>query len=305
MSLVGLQVGQMVRCGDDRYVVAGRTTATKEYLETGEQVAIKGGPGSGHRGHAGRPGKRGGSAPGIATGVLSGSGVEVKGAIAHVLSQMQRQLHATQREEVSVIDRNGRILYTAVGGQGEAVYGFERSPEMTEAFNDGHIVAHSHPVDRPFSDADVASFLRHDNFTHTLIVTKDGKVYRLSKTRNTDRSKYERGSIGDRVREIVGMEPSRSATAIFEAAERGYVIAVTEMARQVGLEYSVGQASDFGGKAFVNGRWFTLDGSSFTDPPPGAMRENWPGFDVETELKHEHAGVAAKAIGEDWKEKET
>jgi len=35
------------------------------------RVRLKGGPGSGHRGHAGRPGKRGGSSPGTGAGLVS------------------------------------------------------------------------------------------------------------------------------------------------------------------------------------------------------------------------------------------
>ena len=42
----------------------GAAVAPWRYVVDAEGLEIKGGPGSGHHGHAGRPGKRGGSAPG-------------------------------------------------------------------------------------------------------------------------------------------------------------------------------------------------------------------------------------------------
>lgn len=42
------------------------------------RVEEKGGPGSGHRGHSGRPGKIGGSSPGIGTGGVVGDKVRYR-----------------------------------------------------------------------------------------------------------------------------------------------------------------------------------------------------------------------------------
>ena len=72
------------------------------------KVTLKGGPGSGHRGHAGRPGLVGGSAPGITAGLAFAPGVsdDVKREVSKVYYSMPRGVRDLI-SEITVTDEKG------------------------------------------------------------------------------------------------------------------------------------------------------------------------------------------------------
>lgn len=69
------------------------------------KVIEKGGPGSGHHGHAGRPGKVGGSAPGDRENYLS----EINEAVSALPQHHQDKLSDVKIEVVSKINTDGKI----------------------------------------------------------------------------------------------------------------------------------------------------------------------------------------------------
>ena len=77
-------------------------------------IRLKGGPGSGHRGHAGRPGLVGGSAPGV--GVISGRGTKVALAIKRMMPEKNRRdldIPATGLPDASVRSNGDPIIVLA------------------------------------------------------------------------------------------------------------------------------------------------------------------------------------------------
>lgn len=104
----------------------------------------KGGPGSGDFSHSGRPGIVGGS----------GKGTEdIHGRIHKTTDKIRNLTH----EEGMLFDKNGKLLYHE-GKEGD-VYQFEPSPEFEEKLH-GNIFVHNHPVDLPFSEADMETAFR-------------------------------------------------------------------------------------------------------------------------------------------------
>ncbi|MCK9600148.1 MAG: hypothetical protein M0R06_13980, partial [Sphaerochaeta sp.] len=83
-----------------------------------KSLRLKGGPGSGHHGHAGRPGKHGGSLPGdvamsIRTG-LAGTERKVKGKVAAISRKYIKKLQAAVKRKADVSEIRGLIVASTI-----------------------------------------------------------------------------------------------------------------------------------------------------------------------------------------------
>ena len=117
-----------------------------------------GGSGSGHFGHAGRPGKRGGSAP---------KGAGVLGAIGRCSGR--------DTEYLVVLDGSGTIIEEH-DGDAESVG--DRLPDAAK------VTVHNHPEPVTFSPSDLEVFISH-GLTDQYVVDSNNTVYHLSKTEDT------------------------------------------------------------------------------------------------------------------------
>lgn len=245
---------------------------------------VKGGKGSGHRGHRGRPGHRGGSVPGSNIGPFPSERIEFQGALNRAVDVAHRTAKLAGREEVSVISKDGNVLYTGLGGEGPSAgtpgsgYGVTESPELTDALDQGDTVVHGHPLEVSFSDSDVRSFLIHPNLERTIVVTGNGTVYILSKTERTSESQYLAGrTVRDRAMEIVHRGgPYGSDKAEWMARREAYDTAMEDMARDTGLQYDVRKIDDFSGLQYAGGRWWGKEGEMISNVPPAAKSFSKP-----------------------------
>lgn len=114
--------------------------------------AEKGGPGSGHHGHQGRPGHRGGSAPGkgkMPNPVSSNEAVQVL-KIQAVRDAEEKCLRTPGKEEAIIVGSTGNVLFE-VAGTDNAVYFQEyQIPQLKDA-----TLVHDHPGGRCLSPEDI------------------------------------------------------------------------------------------------------------------------------------------------------
>jgi hypothetical protein len=119
-------------------------------------TVLEGGPGSGFRGHRGRPGQIGGSLPGGAAGKTSPEGGEPTGGEAPVVSLYDAEkevfggpLRTGTPERLLVMDKQGKEL-AVVWGEDTSV---DVSPALERKLR-GKIVTHNHPSGCSFSEND-------------------------------------------------------------------------------------------------------------------------------------------------------
>lgn len=148
--------------------------------QTATQLAevIRGGPGSGHHGHAGRPGEVGGSLPsGARADPLSMAGMKAlnKWERARVPSKEQGE------EGILVLD-DGTVI--GADEQGPTSVNFNPTT-MVNALKTGPVViTHTHPTDMPLSVGDVISSM-WDGVEEVRAVTAS-TIYRMKFTLTAD-----------------------------------------------------------------------------------------------------------------------
>ena len=101
------------------------------YTRINAPVFVKGGPGSGYHGHAGRPGKVGGSAP---------DGVQDREKLDEALAQVESEIRIQTYETLVVLDKNGNKLDSSDGASNHVVVS-----DKTLSFMKGNIITHNHP----------------------------------------------------------------------------------------------------------------------------------------------------------------
>lgn len=137
-----------------------KTKNENELLTNLLKTALKiGGPGSGHFGHAGRPGLVGGSAP---------------SKLSSRLNEIEKNISNHSTEHTYVFDKRGNSLIENRIGD-EFSVGF--SKEEVAKFN-GAILTHNHPDNSPISLGDIV-FLQEHNLQELRAVTKD-YIYSIS-----------------------------------------------------------------------------------------------------------------------------
>lgn len=141
-----------------------------ELAEWLERMVIRGGPGSGHRGHKGRPGKVGGSLPreegltgpvqthfqGMGEAVAKETKETVEGfgfndrtpELLERLEEIESMIKDSEIEHAYVIDMNGEIIWNDIGGR-DHVY----IPEDVTMEN--AILFHNHPRSTSLSPEDL------------------------------------------------------------------------------------------------------------------------------------------------------
>jgi hypothetical protein len=166
-------------------------------------VVERGGPGSGHRGHAGRPGERGGSAPGSGGGEKArqvrtsgsqesvglrtyyareeiGTRPRVPAVQARSARRMEREFAGMDRKraERSVLySPDGQVLIDQGGTAWSDAFGASVAydDEQLAAIRavPGLILTHNHPVGSSFSDSDLI-FAAHNSLAEIRAVGTDG-----------------------------------------------------------------------------------------------------------------------------------
>lgn len=134
----------------------------------------KGGPGSGHWGHAGRPGQIGGSLP---AGIYLALNKTTRRNVRISVAQCQRYGLQTGNEICNLLDRDGTI-FSVIGGNHNSVI-LDKN-DMGKA----SILVHNHPSSSSLSVDDVGIMSEH-KLDHMIVIGHDGTLYRLSVTNKT------------------------------------------------------------------------------------------------------------------------
>jgi hypothetical protein len=154
----------------------------KDFRLVGQDV--KGGPGSGNFGHAGRPGYVGGSSPthGAALGGLT---QKVISRASRGVSEVQRLGIRTGNEAAYSVSRDGKKNNGTIRGSTDAC-------DLSNLTGyDNFLTIHNHPESSSFSGADVAMlFSPNVGSQHMIVVGHDGTLYRLSKMKDTPKDFY-------------------------------------------------------------------------------------------------------------------
>lgn len=146
----------------------------------------KGGRGSGHFGHRGRPGQRGGSLP--AGAYLALNKYTRRQARIDVQALQQRQAE-TGWEWGAAMDEDGEnVLKYPMFGKRYVTSQLPReiSAPQWDGLKDGavHVLMHTHPSAMSFSSGDIRFMLFH-GIEHMLVISEDGSLHRLSRTPQT------------------------------------------------------------------------------------------------------------------------
>lgn len=132
---------------------------------------LKGGAGSGNRGHAGRLGKRGGSGPSlIQTISIDNVNFDIKELTDFALS--------TGNEAVLAFDKNGNRQGSMLKGTKNHI------PDTIRIINsETHLTIHNHPNSDSFSGNDIKWFAK-GNEKHMVVIGHNGTIYKMSKPDN-------------------------------------------------------------------------------------------------------------------------
>jgi hypothetical protein len=149
------------------YFVGSREASAREFgTEAG--IVFRGGAGSGHHGHAGRPGEVGGSAP-------SGAGTNsklIQRLPENVIAHLESFIHAVQtdlykgNEHLMLFQANGTLLAEADGDKNGV-----RFEIKVGSMKDGFSI-HNHPSGGSFSHTDVAE-LALSGADMGIVITKE------------------------------------------------------------------------------------------------------------------------------------
>lgn len=182
---------------------------------------LKGGAGSGNIGHAGVPGKRGGSAP---------KGIDPIFLSSFVIEDVLKFGKKTGKEKLIAMDKDGNKLGETKGEPHQV------STKRIDKLENVFITVHNHPESAGFSLSDFATFA-NDKTTHMIAVGHDGTSYLLTKPpswefNSSDHSKTAIGGLFSYMnREIMRDNPGISAR---DASHKMSL----EFSPYVGMEYT-------------------------------------------------------------------
>jgi len=111
-----------------------------------EQYGQKGGPGSGHHGHGGRPGQRGGSSPDTTSSGLQAA-----------LVAAEEQIVGQDFETAFAVDADGNEVMRKDGEKGSVTFSDEELGNMR-----GGVFTHNHPSGRSFSPDDIVVSIKQE-----------------------------------------------------------------------------------------------------------------------------------------------
>lgn len=157
---------EIIKRWEAHYNKTARAARLKAIVE-----ALKGGPGSGNFGHAGRPGLRGGSSPGGSKGA-SDEGYYTNHAqtdktINRVLNELATR---TDSEKSFIINGEGNVSWNS-GDTGTA-----HEVEATHDFTGGKVLLHNHPgLVNMFTEGDIRTFLKETGLDSSIVVTNTKK----------------------------------------------------------------------------------------------------------------------------------
>jgi len=151
-------------------------------------VEVKGGEGSGHHDHLGRPGQQGGSLPSSA-GLSTDIPVTVTVIPDHVgnLPRTENVIFAERYDmadwrndkwETAIIVKNGKYAFEVKGDE-SAVRLTKNQLRQTR----GSVVVHNHPTNGSFSQEDIDMAFAQD-LEEIRVITPGGYVYRFRPTTN-------------------------------------------------------------------------------------------------------------------------
>ena len=143
--------------------------------EKRKEVDKKGGPGSGHWGHAGRPGMVGGSQSG---GLYLSLGKHARRNARLGIMDCQNHGLSTGNERVICLDNAGS-KFGSIDGTNDTCFIPNDILDRTE------VMIHNHPSSSSFSPEDIAIFMTEPTMKHSMVIGHDGTLYRLSKTDKT------------------------------------------------------------------------------------------------------------------------
>ena len=101
------------------------------------KTATKGGPGSGHHGHVGRPGKRGGSLPG------KPKPAQYEGKAVAKAKEIEKNIWHYTKEVVAIIDPGGEVIVSAAGNEDSV--SLTRDERILAKNTRGCVLTHNHP----------------------------------------------------------------------------------------------------------------------------------------------------------------
>ena len=155
------------------------------------EEASKGGPGSGHWGHAGRPGKRGGSLPGKgATNTPEKQKPDrYEGKAVAKAKEIERNLWNHTTEKVYIISPGGDVIVSAVGNEDSV--SLTRDEWMLAKNTRGAVLTHNHPYGTSgFSINDLGTAALFDLEEIRVVHKRYKKVYAMRAT-NVRFGKYK------------------------------------------------------------------------------------------------------------------
>lgn len=199
---------------------------------------LKGGPGSGNWGHAGRPGAKGGSAlRSVAMSITTGPDYKVRQASVKGISQVLKHGLKTGNEAIVGYDKEGKSIDGMPTGD-------NNSCSATAVIHpDTHITIHNHPSSSSFSDGDLIVLMKNPG-KHMMVVGHDGTIYKLTKPDNWVDKGYsssviEKSYLKVRDRLMPKYQPKvlKGEISSFEAWKAHSHDIVTELAKGFGLDY--------------------------------------------------------------------
>jgi hypothetical protein len=161
-----------------------------------KELGSKGGPGSGHHGHVGRPGKRGGSAPGPGRRssfdrALGHFSAKARRQVRDSIAEVQQRGLETGNENMVVYNSKGEKIDGTIEGREDRVDARGTAVgDYIERETDESVIIHNHPNSASFSNGDVTFFVTND-VEHMIVAGHDGTLYRLSKTPESEEERTE------------------------------------------------------------------------------------------------------------------
>lgn len=147
------------------------------YMVEDESDGRKGGPGSGHWGHAGRPGTRGGSTP---AGILLGAYKKARKSIRLAMQETQSHGFKTGKEALVGLRYGGEKV------NGTAIGTVDSVSPSEEIMRSSKIIVHNHPGSSSLGPEDIATIFSDEwGNDHIIAVGHDGTMYRASRTPRT------------------------------------------------------------------------------------------------------------------------
>jgi len=143
--------------------------------EKRKEVDKKGGEGSGHYGHAGRPGMVGGSQPG---GLYLALDKHARRNARLGIMDCQKHGLDTGNERVISLGDTGSKIGIIDGTKDTCLLPHDILDQTV-------IQVHNHPSSSSFSPEDIGILMTEPTIKHSMVIGHDGTLYRISKTAKT------------------------------------------------------------------------------------------------------------------------